>query len=111
RAVDGDQRRQLALLGEDLDERLAHPRRHVPVDRPDLVAGLVRPNLGKSHSPALEHRVVPAGERVLHGAPGGDLDAADLPDEVGGRGHYGTSIFSRILWMIFSDVRFSASAS
>jgi len=110
-AVHGDERGQLTLLGEHLDEGIAHPRRHVPVDGADLVSRLVGADLAEGHSAALEDRVITARERVEHRAPGGDLDPADLADEVRGGRHYGTSIFSRIRCTIFSLVRFSASAS
>ena len=86
-AVHRDQRGQLALLREHLDERLSHARGDVPVDRADLVARLVRPDFREGHSPPLEHRVVVAGERVLHREPGGDLDAPDPADEVCGSRH------------------------
>ena len=110
-AVHGDERGELALLDEHLDERLSDPRRHVPIDGANLVAGLVRAHFAEGHAASLEDRVVPAGEGVEHRAPGGDLDPADLADEVRGGRHYGTSIFSRIRCTIFSLVRFSASAS
>ena len=110
-AVDRDERGQLALLDEDLHERLADACRHVPVDGADLVARLVRPDLAERHPASLEHRVVPARQGVEHGPAGGDLDAPDLPDQLCWRSHQGTSIFSRIRWTIFSEVRFSASAS
>src|SRR5262249_46973866 len=61
--------------------------RHVPVDRPDLVPGLVGPHLRERHPAALEHRVVAAGERVLHRAPRGDLYPPDFSDQIRRRSH------------------------
>src|SRR5207237_5664810 len=44
-AVHRDERGQLTLLDEDLDERLADARRDVPVDGADLVSRLGWPHL------------------------------------------------------------------
>jgi hypothetical protein len=84
-------------LSTAINAGVVHARGDVPVDGADLVARLVGPHFGEGHSAALEGRVIPAREGVLHGAARADLDAADLADELGGSGHdYGTSIFSRI---------------
>jgi hypothetical protein len=47
RQVDDEHHGHLALFDEDLDEGLVHPRRDVPVDRADVVAGLVRAHLAE----------------------------------------------------------------
>src|SRR5207249_11414665 len=41
RLIHDEEERQLALFHEGFDERMAHPRRDVPVDGPEVVALLV----------------------------------------------------------------------
>ena len=53
--VDQQHHRQLALLDEPLDVRLAGARGDVPVDRADVVAGHVRAHLVELHAASLEH--------------------------------------------------------
>jgi hypothetical protein len=73
---------QLALLVVALDERDAHPGGHVPVDRADVVARHIGPDLVELHAAPAEDREVGAREDVRHLAAGLDLDASDLVDDL-----------------------------
>ena len=101
--------RQLAFLDELLDERMVHPRGDVPVDRADLVAGLVFAHLVEVHPLALEDAVVLAGQRLAHQPVGANLDLPDLLEDLAG--NHGTGSSSKIFWMTISLVFSSASAS
>jgi hypothetical protein len=52
--VDDKQHGQLALFRELLHERGAEPRGHVPVDRADLVAGLILAHFVEVHPAPLK---------------------------------------------------------
>src|SRR5262249_57354495 len=83
-AIDQQHHRQLALLDEALDERVAHAGGDVPVDGADVVAGLVLADLLEGDAGALEDAVVLAAEQVLDGPAGPQLQAADLADDFAG---------------------------
>src|SRR5205085_3627732 len=83
RGVHEEQDGQLALLDVPLEERLAHAGGDVPVDGPDVVAGLVGADVGEGQAGALEGAVVLAAEQVLDGPAGAEVQAADLADDVG----------------------------
>ena len=87
--VHDEQHGELPLLPELLDVRLAVPGRDVPVDRADVIADLIGPHLLELHPAALEGRVVPPGEGVVHQVRGPDLDAADSFEQLL-RDHQGT---------------------
>jgi hypothetical protein len=83
RQVDDEHHGELALLLVAPNERPAHARRHVPVDRPHLVAGLVLAHLGELHPLPLEHRAVLAREHRVDQPPRAQLDEPDLPQHLG----------------------------
>src|SRR5262249_7428763 len=72
--------RQLALLDEALDEGVPHARGNIPVDRANVVAGLVLADLFERDAGALEDAVVLAAKQVLHGTAGLQLEATNLTD-------------------------------
>src|SRR2546430_17611081 len=111
-------------------ERVAHPRRHVPVDRAEVVPLLVLAHLGELDALPPEHRPVFPCEEGADQGTGAQLDALDLPEhfwgdqtpagaERGGLGtstilafvRHGTPTASRILPMTRSESMSSASAS
>src|SRR2546427_2633502 len=73
----------LALLVVRLHERVAHPRRHVPVDRAEVVALLVLAHLCELDALSPEHRAVFAGEERADQGTRAELDALDLPEHFG----------------------------
>ena len=75
--IDEEHERQLALLDVALDEGAPGPRRHVPVDRPHVVAVDVLADLGELHAAPLEDAVVLAAHSLAHEAIRPDLDAPD----------------------------------
>lgn len=83
RHVDQQDHSVLPLLLEDLDVGLVHARRDVPVDVAHVVAILVFADFAESHAPALEGRVVFAGEDMVGEAAGLDLDLAHPPQQLG----------------------------
>ena len=70
--------RELPLLRELFHIRRIHPGGHVPVDRTDLIARGIFPNLLEIHPAAFENTVVLAGEPGIHQAAGPQLEPADL---------------------------------
>ena len=76
--IDQQHDRELALLDILFDERRAHARGNVPVDRTHVVAGHILANLGELDPAALEHAVILAGENAVDQAPGLDRDLTDL---------------------------------
>ncbi len=76
--------RQLALLGEFLDEGGPEPRGHVPIDRADLVARLIFAHFLEVHPASFEDAVVIAGEDGLDETLGLDLERADFLQDVRG---------------------------
>src|SRR5438128_3001058 len=78
-AVDGEQDRQLALFDVALDERVPHAGRDVPIDGPNIIAGLVFTDLLKGDAHALEDTMIFAADQILHGPARPDLQTADLP--------------------------------
>jgi hypothetical protein len=110
--VDHQVDRAVALLDELLDVGRVHPRRDVPVDRPDVVAGVVRPDVGEHQAAALEHRVVLAGELLVDQPARDDLDLARLLEQLGeARAGQGTGRYSKIRRTTSSELTSSASAS
>ncbi len=69
---------QFPLFGELLDESGSEPRRYVPIDRADLVAGLILADLLEVHPAALEDAVVIARENSLDETLGLDFERADF---------------------------------
>ena len=61
--------RELPLFAVLLHERAARARRRVPVDRPDVVAGLVFTELVEVHAPTTEARLHSSLEGVAGQAP------------------------------------------
>ena len=59
--------------------------RHVPIDRPHIVADLVGTYFLELDAAAFERRVPLAGEQLVDDARSMDLDAADLFDNVAGK--------------------------
>src|SRR6185437_9185677 len=82
RHVADEHHRHLALLDEDLDERLVHPRRDVPVDPPYVVARVVRAHLAEAEALALEDGRVVAGELLVREPLRADLDAPELLEQL-----------------------------
>src|SRR5439155_11123554 len=60
--------------------RHARPRRHVPVDPADVVAGNVRTNLRELGPVAEEDGAVVAGKQSLHPPPDAELERAEHGD-------------------------------
>src|SRR5262249_43785752 len=60
---------------------MAHAGGHVPVDGPDVVAGLIFANLLESDAGSLEHALVLTAQQVLDGAACPQLQAANLADD------------------------------
>src|SRR5437667_211747 len=65
---------------------MPHPRRHVPVDRAEVVPLLVLAHFGELDALAAEDRAVFAGEQRIDEIPGAELDPLDLPQHLGGDG-------------------------
>ena len=76
--IDDEDDGELALLPVSLDERAAGPRRRVPVDGADVVAGLVLADLVEIHAAAPEAGAHAAVERVVAETARADLDAVRL---------------------------------
>ena len=81
RSVDRDDDRQIALFDELLHVRRAGARGHVPVDRADVIAGLIFANLGKLDSAALKCGVIVAGETGADQTRRKDLEVANPPGD------------------------------
>ena len=103
----------IALFDELLDVRRVHPRRDVPVDRADVVAGVVRADIREHQAATLEHRVVLAGELIIDEPARCDLDLPRFLEQLGGRQRhrYGTGRYSKTRRTTSSEVTSSASAS
>src|SRR5262249_50038208 len=76
---------QLALLDEALDEGAPHASGDIPVDGADFIARLVLAHLFEREAGSLENAVVFTSQKCLHGAPGPQLQAADLAHQFGGK--------------------------
>src|SRR5213592_1256080 len=128
--VHHEEQRVLALLVVRLHERVAHARRHVPVDRAEVVSLLVLAYLREFDALSTEHRAVFAREERADQGTRAELDALDLPEHFGSdetpagakRGAlatstilafvlHGTPTASRIFPMTRSESMSSASAS
>ena len=83
RHVDHEHDRELALLDVALDERTAHAGRHIPVDRADLIAGLIFADFGELHPLPLEERAILTGEARIDQPPRAHFNAAHLPEHLG----------------------------
>ena len=84
RKVEKQEHREVPLLGVFLHVRDARPSRHVPVDRPHVVAGHVLAHLGELHPAAPEDGVVFAAHARIHQPVRPDADAMELADDVAG---------------------------
>jgi len=82
--VEKQEHREVPLLGVFLHVRDTRPRRHVPVDRPDVVSGHVLAHLGELHSAAPENRMVFAAHARIHKPVRPDTDTMELADDVAG---------------------------
>jgi len=128
--IDHEQQRHLPLLVVGLHEGMPHPGRDVPVDRAEVVALLVGPDLRELDSLPAEHRPVLARQQRVDEPAGAQLDPLHLPERFGGhdqpasaaprrtgpptifsRVGHGTPTASRILAMTRSESMSSASAS
>ena len=110
--VHHQQDRQLAFLGELLDERPTGASGDVPVNRAHFVAGHVLAHFVEVHAAAAEDRVILAGQRIVDEPAGPDLDLANFLQNVAGLDRvHGTGKVSRISLTMSSDVTSSASAS
>ena len=78
--VDEEHQGQFALFAVFFHEGGAGAGGDVPVDRADVVAGLVLADFLELHALALEDRMVAARKDVLHRAAGADFDAADFAE-------------------------------
>src|SRR5206468_2044173 len=81
--VDDQHHRKLSLFREFFHKRVAHPRRNIPVDGANLVAGLIFPDVLKIHAAAFEDAMVVAGECSLDQAAGLDLECPDFFENLG----------------------------
>ena len=79
--IDEQDHRQLALLDESLDERMADAGGHVPVNGTDVVARLVLAHFFEGDAGALEDAVVLAAQQILDGPARPELQTADLADD------------------------------
>ena len=123
--VDDEHHRQLALFLEHFHKRMPHAGRDVPVDGAHVITGKVLTHLGEFDSLAFEGGMILATEERVHQVSGAQLDAPDLFQDLGlihGVSHIagserrnpfdqGTSIVSKTLRIMSSDVISSASAS
>ena len=76
--VEQEPGRDLAILEVLADVRGVHPRRHVPVDVPDVVADLVFAQVREVHAIAMEEAAVVALEQAVE--PADDLPVEALED-------------------------------
>jgi hypothetical protein len=76
RDVEQEPRRERPLGHVDTDVRDARPGRHVPVDAPDVVAGLVRTDLGELGAAAEVVGAVLPGDEAADPAPDGQVERA-----------------------------------
>jgi hypothetical protein len=81
--VDRDVDVELALLAVFLDVRRVHPGGDIPVDGPDVVAGLVLADLFEIQPGATEDAAIGAHERFVGEDPRLDLDLFDHPEDFG----------------------------
>ena len=84
REVDDEHHGHLALFDEDLHEGVVHARGDVPVDRADVVAGLVRAHLAEREALALEDGLVRARELLVGEPRRVDLDGPQRCEELPG---------------------------
>ena len=63
------ERLPVALLVEHADMRLLQPRRHLPVDRADVVAGTIVPDLLEIQAAAAHARGEPPGQQAVNRLP------------------------------------------
>ena len=94
RHVHRDHHVHLALGVRVAHERRAHPRRHVPVDAPDVVARPVGLVLVEVEAGAAQRALVGADALVADLPAGRDLDVAQLPHHVLGDHGIGTAVSS-----------------
>ena len=79
RPVEQQPGRELAILGVLPDERRVHPRGDVPVDVPDVVAGLVLAEVEEVRADPAERRAVVPLEQAVEAADHLPLEAAEEP--------------------------------
>src|SRR5690606_32196859 len=89
--VDADKDGHLALFGEFFHKRMSHSGGHVPVDRPDFVAGLVLAEVLEVDAFALEATVVFPAEALADEPLGAQLDLADFFEN---RGDLGAAVLA-----------------
>ena len=78
RHIDQQHHGQFALLLKHLDVRLVEAGGHVPVDRANIITGLVLSHLAESHTTTFVLAVVLSGEDVATETTGLDLNLADF---------------------------------
>ena len=83
---------KLAFFGKFFHKRGAHARRHIPVDRADLVPRLIFAHVFKIHPAPFEHAVVIAGEGGLDQAACFYFESADFFKNLGCRLRAPTSV-------------------
>jgi hypothetical protein len=71
---------------------MTHSSGDVPIDGPDVVTGLVFPDLFEGNAPALKNAVIFAAENILDGPAGPELEAANLAENIAWK-HQGISDF------------------
>ena len=86
--IHDEHHRQLALLGEFLDERIAHARRDVPVNRAHVVTRLILAHFLEVHSAPLECRAILTRESRLHEPAGLELNVTDFFEDVARAVHH-----------------------
>src|SRR6266446_3820439 len=100
--------RQLTFLREFLDEGRAESRRHVPIDRSNLITRLIFAHLVEVHPATLEDAVVITGKDRLHKTLGLDFERADFLKNLRGSlasgFHHGTGKPAKIRSTIVSLV-------
>ncbi len=100
---------QLTLFLKTLHVGMPHACGHVPVYRAHLVTRLVFAHLVELHALPLENALILAGQNIIHGFAGVNLEVSNFLSEF--FGDHGTSTVSKIFWTKSSEVFSSASAS
>src|SRR3712207_1176013 len=85
--IDQEHHRQLTLFFKHLAERVAEPRRNVPVNKPNVVACIIFPYFPERHPLSLKGTVVFAREQVAGELLAFDLQLADFFQYFGGGQH------------------------
>ena len=84
--IDHQQDGQFALLGEELDVRLAGARGDIPIDGADIIARHIVSNTIEIHAAALEDAGIAPGQRVIDEPVGADFHPPDAAEDFRGAG-------------------------